>query len=80
MNVSRTACKNDFRLFALPAEFGLRLRYESIFSSLYRCDRIIGHFTVYRMVGCNLSGSSTIIVGVSCELLIDGQEGPWPMA
>ena len=35
----------------------------------YRCGRIIGHFIVHRMVGCILSGSSTIIIGDSCELL-----------
>ena len=49
-------------------------------SGLYRCVRIIGHFTVHRMVGYNLSGSSTVAVGVACELLRDGRDGPWPMA
>ena len=34
-----------------------------------RCGRIIGHITLHRMVGCILSGSSTVTVGVSCELL-----------
>ena len=47
-------------------------------TDLYRCDRIIGHFTVHRMVGYNL-GSSTVDVGVSCKLLRNGREDPWPM-
>ena len=36
---------------------------------LYCCGRIIGHFTVHKMVGYIFSGSSIGIIGVSCELL-----------
>ena len=41
---------------------------------------IIGYFTVHRIVGYMLSGGPTVTVGVSCELLRDEREGPWPMA
>ena len=36
---------------------------------LYRCGRIIGHFTEYTMVGYISSGSPIFKYGVSCELL-----------
>ena len=36
---------------------------------LYRCGRIIGHFTVHGMVEHILPGSPNVTVGVSCELL-----------
>ena len=38
-------------------------------SVLYRCGRIIASFTLHRMVGYILLKSSTVIIGVSCELL-----------
>ena len=40
----------------------------SFWRVLYRCGRVIGHFIVHRMVGYILPGSSTIIIGVPCEL------------
>ena len=33
---------------------------------LYRCGRILGHFILQRMVAYILSGSSIVIIGVSC--------------
>ena len=48
----------------------------SFWRVLYPSGRIIGHFTVHRMVGYILSG----IGGLSCELLRYQRDGPWPMA
>ena len=36
---------------------------------VYRFGRIIGQFTLDRMVGHILTGSSNVIIGVFCELL-----------
>ena len=38
-------------------------------TAVYRRGRVIEHFTVHGMVGYILSGSSIVILGVSCELL-----------
>ena len=35
----------------------------------YHCSRIIGHFSVQMMVGYILSRSTTVTIGVSCEIL-----------
>ena len=45
----------------------------------YRCGHIMGHFTVHGLVGYNVSESSTVDVGIYCELLRDGREvhGRW---
>ena len=55
---------------------------------MYRCGRIIGHFTLHTMVGCILSRSSIVFIGVFCELLPafeilkydrEGPYGQWPV-
>ena len=39
---------------------------------MWDCGRLDGHYTVHRIVGYNLSRSSTVAVGVTCELFRDG--------
>ena len=67
---SWTVRRKEVSIIHVPSQFQHANHFtNAIARDVYRCGRITGHLNLHRVVGCTLSGSSIVVIGVSCELL-----------